>query len=293
MDEKNNFSNRDNYKNGYGKDKKPNWKEIAKREKEWANKTSDEMAVKVGNNMSDYLDYLDIQSRFEMYSASNCLLILNQDKNATYLREYKKWKEDGYEVTDSNKKVIIVKPETVKKEDGSTSIFYKAKRVYDVTNTNAPKLEPKELPDKEAILLAIFNSFKWKVEPVDTLDSGALARYNQETDTLYVCRGGDVDSKIQDVIQETAKRFLKIEIDDPDIELKSFKATSISYLFCKKYGIDFPKERFSEKQNQLSGESKDIKTELESIKDIYVSIQDKMYEKLEPERSNKSKDLAR
>ena len=213
MDEKNNFSNRDNYKNGYGKGKKPDWKEIAKREKEWANKTSDEMAVKVGNNMSDYLDYLDIQSRFEMYSASNCLLILNQDKNATYLREYKKWKEDGYEVTDSNKKVIIVKPETVKKEDGSTLIFYKAKRVYDVTNTNAPKLEPKEIPDKETMLLAIFNSFKWKVEPVDTLDSGALARYNPETDTLYVCRGGDVDSKIQDVVQETAKRFLKIDVN--------------------------------------------------------------------------------
>ena len=160
------FKNADNYKTGYGNKSrsKMSWQERARKDKEWANKTSDEMAMQVSADMKKFVEYLDVQSKFEMYSASNVLLILNQNKDATYLREYNKWKEDGYEIDDLNKKVIIVKPEQVKKEDGSTIVYYNAKRLFDVSNTNAPKLEEKETPEKETILKSILNSYDWQVE---------------------------------------------------------------------------------------------------------------------------------
>ena len=287
------FKNGDNYKNSYGKKEKTSWQERAKKDKEWANKTSDEMAVAVSQDMKKFVEYLGVQSRFEIYSASNCLLILNQNKDATYLREYKKWKEDGYEIEDLNKKVIIIKPESVKKEDGSTVIFYNAKRLFDVANTNAPALEEKDIPDKETILKSILNSYDWQVEVVDSLENGSLAKYNSENNTIQICRGQDVDSKLQDVIQETAKKFYEIKPDDENKKQKQFKSTCVAYMFCKKYGIDFPTDNFRELPNMLTGDAVAIKTELESIKDVYASIKDRMIATIEQERSKPSKDLAR
>lgn len=289
------FKNADNYKTGYGKKtgEKPSWQERAKKDKEWANKTSDEMALAVSQDMKKFVEYLDVQSKFEMYSASNTLLILNQDKNATYLREFKKWKEDDFEIEDLNKKVIIVKPEPVKKEDGSTVVFYNAKRLFDVSNTNAPRLEEKEIPDKESILKSILNSYDWQVEVVDSLDNGSLAKYNNETNTIQICRGQDIDSKLQDIVQETAKKFYEIKPDDENKKVKQFKSTCVAYMFCKKFGIDFPADSFKELPNMLSGEAKEIKAELESIKDVYATIKDRMFATLEQERNKHSKEQER
>ena len=287
------FKNGDNYKNSYGKKEKPNWQERAKKDKEWANKTSDEMAVAVSQDMKKFVEYLDVQSRFEIYSASNCLLILNQNKDATYLREYKKWKEDGFEIEDLNKKVIIIKPESIKKEDGSTVVFYNAKRLFDVANTNAPALEEKDIPDKETILKAVLNSYDWQVEVVDSLENGSLAKYDAENNTIQVCRGQDIDSKLQDVVQETAKKFYEIKPDDENKKVKQFKSTCVAYMFCKKYGIDFPTDSFKELPSMLTGEAKEIKTELETIKDVFASIKDKMIDTIEQERNKKSKEQVR
>ena len=287
------FKNGDNYKNSYGKKEKPSWQERAKKDKEWANKTSDEMAVAVSQDMKKFVEYLDVQSRFEIYSASNCLLILNQNKDATYLREYKKWKEDGFEIEDLNKKVIIIKPESIKKEDGSTVVFYNAKRLFDVANTNAPALEEKDIPDKETILKAVLNSYDWQVEVVDSLENGSLAKYDAENNTIQVCRGQDIDSKLQDVVQETAKKFYEIKPDDENKKVKQFKSTCVAYMFCKKYGIDFPTDSFKELPSMLTGEAKEIKTELETIKDVFASIKDKMIDTIEQERSKKSKEQVR
>lgn len=289
------FKNADNYKTGYGNKSrnKMSWQERARKDKEWANKTSDEMAMQVSADMKKFVEYLDVQSKFEMYSASNVLLILNQNKDATYLREYNKWKEDGYEIDDLNKKVIIVKPEQVKKEDGSTIVYYNAKRLFDVSNTNAPKLEEKETPEKETILKSILNSYDWQVEVVDSLENNLLAKYDRENNTIQICRGQDIDSKLQDLVQETAKKYYEIKEDDEDKNIKQFKSTCVAYMFCKKYKIDFPTNNFKELTNMITGEPKDIKKELESIKDVYTSIKDRMIATIEQERSKTAKDLER
>ena len=293
------FKNRDGYKNNYGgnkKDYKPSWKEVARKEKEWANKTSDEMAIKVGKNMKDFIDYLDVQTKFEMYSASNALLILNQMPSATYLREYSKWKNDGYEVSKPEEKVIIIKKEITTKEDGTYGTFYNAKRLYDVSSTNAPALEIKDLPDKQTIIKSLLNSSKFKVDVVDSIDNNRLALYNSDQNVMQIVRGQDADSKIQDLVMEIAKVDFKVNedgIDKTENEKRKFKSTCVSYMFCKKFNIDFPKDKFAELPNYLPETSKEIKAELEKIKDTYITTVDRMYSAIDRERNSKPKEQVR
>lgn len=296
----NSFRNRDGFKDSYSKDKwksnKQNWQEISQQDKEWANAKSDEMAIKIGSNMKDLIAYLDVQTKFEMYSASNALLILNQKPEATYLREYSKWKDDGYEIKDSKDKVIIIKREQGEKADGSLTNYYNAKRLYDVSNTNAPALQVKEAPDKATIIKTLLNGSNVNVEVVDSLDNNMLAKYDFERKTMQICRGQSVDSKIQDLVMELAKVEFRVDekgITDAEKDNRKFKSTCVSYMFCKKFNIDFPKEKFAELPNYLSGDCKKIKAELETIKDTYITVTDKMYGAMEKERSTKSKEQVR
>ena len=64
-------------------------------------------------------------------------------------------------------------------------------------------------------------------------------------------------------------------------------------MFCKKFNIDFPKDKFAELPNYLSGDAKQIKAELETIKDTYINITDRMYGSLNRERNTKQKEQVR
>lgn len=296
----NNFKNRDSYQERYSKDNwknsKKTYKESSRKDKEWANAKSDEMAEKVGKSMKDLIAYLDVQTKFEMYSASNALLILNQKPEATYLRESSKWKEDGYEVKDSKDRVIIIKREEVEKEDGSIGVYYNARNIYDVSNTNAPALQVKSPPDKATIIKTLLNGSNVNVEVVDRLENNILAKYDFERQTMQICRGQSADSKIQDLVMELAKVEFKVNevgISETEKDNRKFKSTCVSYMFCKKFNIDFPKDKFAELPNYLSGDTKQIKAELETIKDTYIKVTDRMYGSIDRERNTKSKEQVR
>ena len=300
INQDNSFKNRDGYDGNYRKDKttynKKTWQEASREDKEWANTKSNEMAEKVGKNMKDLIAYLDVQTKFEMYSASNALLILNQKPEATYLREYSKWKDDGYEIKDSNDKVIIIKREQVEKPDGSIGTFFNARNLYDVSNTNAPALQMKKAPDQQTIIQTLLNGSKIDVEVVDDLGKDILAKYDFDRKIMQVCRGQNANSKIQDIVMELAKIEFKVNevgISDTEKNNRKFKSTCVSYMFCKKFNIDFPKDKFAELPNYLSGDAKQIKAELETIKDTYINITDRMYGSLNRERNTKQKEQVR
>lgn len=300
INQDNNFRNRDNYQEQYGKDNwkdsRKSWQGASKKDKEWANAKSDEIAEKVSKNMKDLIAYLDVQTRFEMYSAGNALLVLNQKPNATYLREYSKWKEDGYEVRDSKDKVIIIKREEVEKADGGIGVFYNARNVYDVSNTNAPALQLKSPPDKATIIKTLLNGSNLDIEIVDTLQNNTLVKYDFEKQIMQICRGHNADNKIQDLVMELAKIEFKVNevgVSETEKNSRKFKSTCVSYMFCKKFNIDFPKDKFAELPNYLSGDAKKVKAELETIKNTYIKITDRMYDSLDKEMNAKSKEQVR
>ena len=58
------------------------------------------MSLKVVKDGELFKEYLDVQSKFIKYSVSNCLIILNKNKNAIKIKDKKSWEEKGIKVRD-------------------------------------------------------------------------------------------------------------------------------------------------------------------------------------------------
>lgn len=277
---------KDNYSS---KDK---WIERMKRDREIAYKKLKKKSLAIGNNMNELAKALEIQTKFEMYSVGNCILIQDQMPDAIYCREYNKWINDGYIVKRRDKSIIILEPsEPDYKDDGTRVVYYNPKRVYDVSATNA--LPPNKSYDysPKTVLMGLLKSSPLKIESTENVGhNNKCAFYDKEKNIMYVCKGKSVEATIQDLTTELAKYLLDKE-ETSKKETNKFKATCISYMFCNKFGIPFPNEEFKNLTNELSGTDKEIRDELTNIKDTYSVIKANMVVVLE--KSNKSKEQVR
>ena len=79
-----------NSQNSYDKEA---YKQKKKEQLEFAYKTIDESVNKIKTDSSFFMQYLDVQSKFDVYTSRNALLIASQLPNAMQLKDYKSWKE--------------------------------------------------------------------------------------------------------------------------------------------------------------------------------------------------------
>ena len=115
------------------------WAKIKQEQKEYAYTTIDKKAQEIATNPELFKTYLDVQARFDKYSVGNALLITEQMPNATQIRDYDAWKEAGNYINKNAKGIIILEPgNSYTKADGTTSISFNAKKVFDISQTNAP-----------------------------------------------------------------------------------------------------------------------------------------------------------
>lgn len=277
----NNKSKNNNYNNKqYNKN---DWKEQNKKRNE-AYKKIDDMSFKISKDGKAFTQYLDILSRFEKYSVGNCMLILEAEPNAIQIKEKQDWIDRGYEVTQNEKSMTILEPN---KANGK--IYYNPKEEYDISRTNAPIPEEREYTDRE-ILLALFNGCKAEREVVDVLPNGDKgAEYVESENKLYMCRGLKPDYLLKTVIQEIARMEMQgIE----NGEMKEFKTCCVSYMICKRYGLETSQFDFTNLPNELSnkGKGKDIRVELEDIRTNFTTVNSRImsyFEQEEKSRKNK------
>jgi hypothetical protein len=100
-------------------------KKRAEREEVFA--LSDSTALEVAGNGGKFRQYLDVQSRFDRYSAVNALLILAQKPEATRIGDFDYWKGIGGFVRPRQSAISILEPHEYLKEDGSPGIGYNIK----------------------------------------------------------------------------------------------------------------------------------------------------------------------
>ncbi len=284
----NSNSKSDNYNNrNYSKN---NWKEQNRKRNE-AYKKMDDMSFNISKDGNMFIQYLNILSRFEKYSVGNCLLILETEPNAIQIKEKKDWIDKGYDTIENAKSMTILEPNKV---DGK--VYYNPKDEYDISQTNAPIPKEKTYKNKE-MLLAIFSICdKENVtrQVVDILPSGNKgAEYIESENKLYMCRGLKPEYLIKTVIQEIAR----IEIKNfENSEMKEFKTYCISYMLCKKYGLDISKFDFSNLPKDLinKAKGKEIRKELDDIRTNFIEINSKVAEYFEKEeKSKKNKEQGR
>ena len=110
-----------------------------KAEKDAVYQMIDDTATEIVSDPDKFRAYLDTQARMDRYSAANALLIYKQQPQATQLKDFRDWQEDGVKVNKGAKSLSILEPVEYTKNDGSTGIAYNVKKVFDVAQTSGKK----------------------------------------------------------------------------------------------------------------------------------------------------------
>ncbi|MFQ6324121.1 ArdC-like ssDNA-binding domain-containing protein [Lactococcus garvieae] len=127
------------------------------------NKDYKELSILLKNGIQDYLNgdvfknYLRFISQFHKYSEKNIRLILMQNKNASHVASFKKWKELDNSVKKGEKAIYIYAPRQKVKKDKNgeilrddegkplTETYFILVPTYDVSQTVSPEKLPQPI----------------------------------------------------------------------------------------------------------------------------------------------------
>ena len=237
---------------------------------------SDRVALGVAGEPSLFRQYLNVQSRFERYSAVNALLILAQedrlpDKVATRLGSFEHWKDRGGSVKNGQTGLSILEPHEYTKEDGSPGIGYNVKKVFDISQVDTRRMKAITPPTytERQLLQALIA--KAPVTGVDELQQPAMTDPN--TGNILVRKG----MAFEDTFKYVAYELAHAEVDREQAADSSFTAYCASYILCMKYGVKAEGYGFANAEALLAGKTpQEIKAELSHIRDAAETISGRM-----------------
>ena len=268
-----------------------------KAEKDAVYQMIDDAATEIVNAPEKFRGYLDTQARMDRYSAANALLIYKQQPQATQLKEFRDWQEDGVKVSKGAKSLSILEPVEYAKKDGSTGIAYNVKKVFDVSQTNgrrpaAPTLDrdPRKLV---AIMLDTAPIDMATVEELPSPNMGAF--YRNEDQTLYVKRDiGDSVALCQCVAQELGHAQLAMSCEAYSRREMGFSAVCVGYMLCRKFGVDTRSFAIENIPDGLKNkEPKGIRAELSKTRSAMNEIGSRVAEEIYRRRAERSKEQER
>lgn len=268
-----------------------------KAEKDAVYQMIDDTATEIVNDPEKFRGYLDTQARMDRYSAANALLIYKQQPQATQLKEFRDWQEDGVKVSKGAKSLSILEPVEYAKKDGSTGIAYNVKKVFDVSQTNgrrpaAPTLDR----DPRKLVAVMLDTAPIDVATVEELPSPNMgAFYRNEDQTLYVKRDiGDSVALCQCVAQELGHAQLAMNCEAYSRREMGFSAVCVGYMLCRKFGVDTRSFAIEDIPDGLKNkEPKGIRAELSKTRSAMNEIGSRVAEEIYRRRAEKSKEQER
>jgi len=268
-----------------------------KAEKDAVYQMIDDAATEIVNAPEKFRGYLDTQARMDRYSAANALLIYKQQPQATQLKEFRDWQEDGVKVSKGAKSLSILEPVEYAKKDGSTGIAYNVKKVFDVSQTNgrrpaAPTLDR----DPRKLVAVMLDTAPIDVATVEELPSPNMgAFYRNEDQTLYVKRDiGDSVALCQCVAQELGHAQLAMNCEAYSRREMGFSAVCVGYMLCRKFGVDTRSFAIEDIPDGLKNkEPKGIRAELSKTRSAMNEIGSRVAEEIYRRRAERSKEQER
>ncbi len=254
---------------------------------------SGQMTEKVAAEAQAFQKYLDVQSRFDRYTANNALLIMAQKPEAEKIGDYGYWKDKGAYVKrqERGKPILIMEPgKEYERDDGSIGTYYNAKKVYDISQTTMDKkIKPPsgEITDKQLIRALVSSPPAAIVtaEP-DQMPEGRGAFFEPEENCIYVRKGMDAQEIFKCLTPELALAGFADGEKDYDPSGDMFHAYCASYMLCKKYGIDTQDFRFDNAPEFFKGmEPQEVRAELSKARNAVNKIFSRMAKVLEQEHS--------
>lgn len=269
------------------------WIQKKQEERSEAYSLIDKTAEEIVQDSAKFQQYIDVQGRFDKYSVGNALLITAQMPTATKVKDFEGWKEAGGFVTKNAKGITILEPgDSYTNKDGNVSQSYNPKKIFDISQTNVKPNNKANSYDEKIMLKSLLHECPVDVKVVDELDSGKMAEWNKEDNTLYVGREENTTAIFNAISKEIAKSSFDTNVDSQTID---FKAQCISYMIAKKYGIDVSEIKIGQVPSSFQNlEPKDIRNELSSMRSVMEDMNGRMTQYFESiSKTQKSKDQER
>lgn len=232
------------------------------------------------NNPDSVMAYLDIQSRFDRYSVSNALLVAYQNPEATRLCDSKTWQKNHVFINKGEIGILILEPgKEYTREDGRTVTPYNAKKVFDISQTNAkPRPQRTKTPDARVVVKAMIKTSPVPVEISNQLPEEVKAIYQPEAKKIFIRQGLDGDEIVRLLSKEIA--FARLDKGGFNRENLEFSARAISYIVTSRAGFEpAPITRISEQFLSLSAKEK--RAEFSQIRDHANTISNTINKALE------------
>jgi len=274
---------------------KEDWAAKKKAERDDVFELTNNIAYVASTDSATLRNFLDVQSRFDRYSAVNALLILTQKPNAVRLGDFDYWKNQNASVKSQEKGISILEPHEYTREDGSPGIGYNVKKVFDVSQVQASKLKAEPVPptytDRQ-ILQALVYKAPVQITSSDNLDGKAEALTDPDTGAITVLKGMEFSDTFRGLSKELAlaqSRGNQVTRIDPD-----FSAYCVSYLLCKKHGVGTNDFDFSDVGKVFENlDTQERKAEFQIIRNAFADISGRMNKHLESLQKNARNNEAR
>lgn len=246
-----------------------------------------ETATEELNNPDTVMAYLDIQSKFDRYSVSNALLVAYQNPEATRLCDSKTWQKNHVFINKGETGIIILEPgKEYTRDDGKTVTPYNAKKVFDISQTNArPRQFKANAPDARVVVKAMITTSPVPVKISNELPEGIDAKYQPEAKMIFIRQGLEGGDIVCALSKEIA--FARLDKGDFNRENLEFKAQAISYIATSRAG--FEPEPITELSDKFSNlDSKEKRAELSQARDHANTIANTVRKALEPKNKEHS-----
>ena len=214
--------------------------------------------------------YIRLQGRLN-YTVSNSLLVFMQKPDAAELREFDDWKERGANIRKNSKSIKILEPYTARTRDGEVFTGFQAKRVLDISQTNALPAKRREVSDKVKFF-AIMGISKAKVEAVETHTFGEDVFYDSQQNTIYIRKGLDRENFLKGLIAVEVQAAVFEQHGAENPEIQNFQAACGAYLIQRAYGLADRDARIFVPESLKNMEPKEIRKVLERPAQIYSQM---------------------
>jgi hypothetical protein len=254
---------------------------------------SDQTAMAVAGDGDKFQQYLDIQSKFDRYSAVNAMLIMAQKPEATRVGSFDHWKGRGGSVRTGETGIAILEPHNYTKEDGSPGVGYDIKKVFDISQIDTRRMTPTKpppTPTERQLLSALISKAPMKITGVETLPDSQGAMTDPQTGEIQVRKGMEFVDTFKSVAYEMG--YYEADRDANKIPVNpAFVGYCTAYMLSKKYGVDTQAYDFSHAPEVLRGlNPQGVKEQLGIIRDAAEAIGAKMAKQLETLKPPRSGD---
>lgn len=251
---------------------------------------ADTTAMEIATDGGKFRDYLDVQANFRHYSATNALLILAFNRNASKLGDKDFWRDQGVYIKrqEFSRPIKIVESNgEYTRDDGSIGVSYNIKRVYDISQTTARMRTPQPVShDTRALFNALIYKRPVDIRSVDELPNDASAIYDHEQKVIFVCRGLDASNLFCGLSKALAEAEIAMTSDEYIPDNASYKAHCVSYILGKEFGFEVSDYNFGTPSDLLhTDDPQEIRAELSEIRDTAFDISARMARSLEQSKA--------